>query len=670
MKILITGGAGFIGSNLTAHFTRAGHAVTVFDNFSRRGTEANLAWLQSTAAPAGVIRGDVRDAQAIVEAARGQDAIVHLAGQTTVTTSVTEPRRDFEDNAVGTFNTLEAARASDRQPIFIYTSTNKVYGGMEAAKVVEGPARYAFADMPNGVPETWPLDFHSPYGCCYSEETDVLTRTGWKRFYELSRDEDVLTYSMERGVAEFQRPTAHYAFPYQGKMYVQKNRRLQTCVTPNHRMLVAWDCNHDGLERPRLLEAQHIAGKPMAYLLGADVEGGKEADDFTLPAFAPGAKHKHRFAARAVPMADWLRFLGWYLAEGHCYRHAKTGNSTVTLTTYYRTDEAMTVMRAVGLSPVVDKHHVVATSRQHYEYLRQFGKAHAKYIPQCIKDLSKRHLVILLKALLDGDGNVTSKNSWRYTTVSEQLADDVQEIAIKCGYGASVRCDRQGFYRVYGSSTRTAQCNLDQDRTTWTDYSGTVYCVEVPNSVVLVRQNGYAYFSGNSKGAGDQYVRDYHRIYGLPTVVFRQSSIYGPRQFGIEDQGWIAFLAICVATGRPINIFGDGKQVRDILYVDDLARAFEAAVANIGRTAGQIYNMGGGPTRTLSIWTETGPMLEKLAGHPTPVSFHGWRPGDQRIYVSDISRAKADLGWEPRIGPEEGVRRLWEWVVENVKLFG
>ena len=119
MKILITGGAGFIGSNLTAHFTRAGHAVTVFDNFSRGGSESNLAWLQATAAPAGVIRGDGREPDAISSAARGQDAIFHLAGQTTVTTSVTNPRRDFEDNAVGTFNTLEAARSSDRQPIFI-----------------------------------------------------------------------------------------------------------------------------------------------------------------------------------------------------------------------------------------------------------------------------------------------------------------------------------------------------------------------------------------------------------------------------------------------------------------------------------------------------------------------------------------------------------------------
>ena len=338
MRILMTGGAGFIGCNLAAYFMRAGHEVTIFDNFSRRGSEANLAWLQQECAPGPrVVRGDVRDASAIAAAVLDQEAVFHLAGQVAVTTSVNDPRHDFESNALGTFNTLEAARASGRNPIFIYTSTNKVYGGMEEAKVIDTGPRYAFADLPNGVPETWPLDFHSPYGC--------------------------------------------------------------------------------------------------------------------------------------------------------------------------------------------------------------------------------------------------------------------------------------------------------------------------------------------SKGAGDQYVRDYQRIYGLPTVVFRQSAIYGPRQFGIEDQGWLAFFAICAATGRPFTIFGDGKQVRDLLYIDDLARAFDLAMQRIDRTAGQVYNIGGGAERVLSVWTDTRPLLEALAGRQLEVRFGDWRPGDQRIYVSDISRAKADFGWQPEVTPEQGVKRLWDWVQANKALF-
>src|SRR5216683_121933 len=114
---------------------------------------------------------------------------------------------------------------------------------------------------------------------------------------------------------------------------------------------------------------------------------------------------------------------------------------------------------------------------------------------------------------------------------------------------------------------------------------------------------------GCSKGAADQYVRDYARIYGLPTVVFRMSCIYGPRQFGTEDQGWVAHFIISALTGRPITIYGDGKQVRDVLYVSDLVRAFRLAVSRIDRTAGQVFNIGGGPANTLAVWTEFGEML-------------------------------------------------------------
>jgi CDP-paratose 2-epimerase len=338
MKLLITGGAGFIGCNLAAHFIRAGHEVTLFDNFSRRGSEANRAWLRETLVNGfAVVRGDIRDAEAVRRAAQGQEAVFHLAGQVAVTTSVLDPREDFEVNALGTFNVLEAARTSGRNPLFFYASTNKVYGGMEAEAVREAETRYEFERLAQGVPETYPLDFHSPYGC--------------------------------------------------------------------------------------------------------------------------------------------------------------------------------------------------------------------------------------------------------------------------------------------------------------------------------------------SKGAGDQYVRDYHRIYGLPTVVFRQSCIYGLRQWGVEDQGWLAHFAISAALGRPITIYGDGKQVRDVLFIDDLVRAFEMAIARIDRTAGQVYNLGGGPASQLSVWRETGPLLESLAGAPIPIQYGDWRPGDQRIYVSDIRKAKADFGWEPRIFPEEGLTRLWNWIQANRSLF-
>lgn len=338
-NILITGGAGFIGSNYAARCIARGEKVVIFDNLSRPGALSNVEWLKTTYGPEAflLLTGDVRDEKAMREAAADAEVIVHLAGQVAVTTSVMNPREDFEINARGTFNLLEAARASGRNPAVLYASTNKVYGGMEDVRVEETETDYRYADFPMGIPETQPLDFHSPYGC--------------------------------------------------------------------------------------------------------------------------------------------------------------------------------------------------------------------------------------------------------------------------------------------------------------------------------------------SKGSGDQYVRDYHRIYGLPTVVLRQSCIYGLRQFGVEDQGWVAWFVIAAVTGRPITIYGDGKQVRDVLFVEDLLDAYDAALNHLDVTAGQVYNIGGGPANTMSIWIEFKPILERLLERPIPIASGDWRPGDQRIYVSDIRKAAGDLNWTPRIGVAQGVERLYRWVLENRNLF-
>jgi CDP-paratose 2-epimerase len=174
---------------------------------------------------------------------------------------------------------------------------------------------------------------------------------------------------------------------------------------------------------------------------------------------------------------------------------------------------------------------------------------------------------------------------------------------------------------------------------------------------------------GCSKGAGDQYVRDYARIYGLRSVVFRQSCIYGPRQFGVEDQGWVAWFMIAAVTGRPMTVYGDGKQVRDILYVDDLLDGYDAAVEKIDTASGEVYNLGGGPNNVMSVWAEFGPMLENLMGEPIEVARGDWRPGDQRVFYADIRKVEGELGWKPQVGVKEGIERLFNWVKENKELF-
>jgi CDP-paratose 2-epimerase len=338
-RILITGGAGFIGSNLTHRLLGEGHEVTVFDNLSRSGCDLNLNWLRHTHGPDAVrlVNANLTDFDVLRRAAEGVNRVYHLAGQVAVTTSVKNPRQDFEDNALGTFNALEAARLVGDEPVFIYASTNKVYGGMEDAAIVEEATRYRYANLPYGVAESQPLDFHSPYGC--------------------------------------------------------------------------------------------------------------------------------------------------------------------------------------------------------------------------------------------------------------------------------------------------------------------------------------------SKGAGDQYVRDYARIYGLRSVVVRQSCIYGYRQFGIEDQGWVAWFTIAALKGRPLTIYGDGKQVRDVLFIEDLLDAYQATVHEIETASGQIYNVGGGPHNTMSIWAEFGPLLEELLERPIPVQYGDWRPGDQPVYVSDIRKAERELGWQPRVSIRQGVKDLFEWIENHQELF-
>jgi len=336
---LITGGAGFIGCNYAHRLLGRREPVMVLDSLIRPGSRHNLEWLyRNHMGPMlRVCHTDVRDAGGIAAAVAGARAVVHLAGQTAVTTSVADPRGDFEHNALGTLNVLEAARLAPHRPPVIYASTNKVYGALAAVPVAEHPTRAAFRDLPHGIPEEWPLDFHSPYGC--------------------------------------------------------------------------------------------------------------------------------------------------------------------------------------------------------------------------------------------------------------------------------------------------------------------------------------------SKGAGDQYTRDYARIFGLPAVVIRQSCIFGPRQMGLEDQGWVAWLVIAAVTGRPITIYGDGHQVRDLLWIDDLLDLYDGILARPENAAGRVYNAGGGPDRTLAVWAELGPMLEQRLSRRLAVTHAQARPGDQRVYVSDIRRAGSELGWTPRVGVEEGLDRLLEWVQAHRELW-
>ena len=191
---------------------------------------------------------------------------------------------------------------------------------------------------------------------------------------------------------------------------------------------------------------------------------------------------------------------------------------------------------------------------------------------------------------------------------------------------------------------------------------------DLPNGVDEEQNLDFHSPYGCSKGAADQYVRDYSRIYGMKTIVFRQSCIYGYRQLGVEDQGWVAWFTIAAVLGKPITVYGDGKQVRDILFIEDLLDAYDAALANLDRTNGRVYNIGGGPQNVMSV-REVIEFLSRKQNRSLPFTCADWRPGDQRVYISNISKAKADFNWEPKIHSSQGLDLLYDWVSANTELF-
>jgi len=166
---------------------------------------------------------------------------------------------------------------------------------------------------------------------------------------------------------------------------------------------------------------------------------------------------------------------------------------------------------------------------------------------------------------------------------------------------------------------------------------------------------------GCSKGAADQYVRDYARVFGLRSAVLRMSCIYGPRQFGTEDQGWIAHFLIRAIRGEPITLYGDGYQVRDALFIDDAVEAWLAVLDGIDTVSGRVFNLGGGPANTVSL-RELLALIGRLRGEAPEVHSDAWRPGDQPWYVSDIRAIGEALGWTPRVGLSEGLARLQDWL--------
>lgn len=206
--------------------------------------------------------------------------------------------------------------------------------------------------------------------------------------------------------------------------------------------------------------------------------------------------------------------------------------------------------------------------------------------------------------------------------------------------------------KVYGENVNDLPLIEDESRYRFKDIQG----VSEDLSIDLCEHTPY----GCSKLTGDLYMQDYSRLYDLNAGIFRMSCIYGTRQFGNEDQGWIAHFVISTINGKPLTIYGDGKQVRDVLYITDLIQAYDNFIQNSKKLSGQVFNMGGGPENTISL-TELLNILQQETGKKSELNYSDWRPSDQKVYISDTSKAKEKLDWKPKVTPTKGIRTLIEW---------
>ena len=209
--------------------------------------------------------------------------------------------------------------------------------------------------------------------------------------------------------------------------------------------------------------------------------------------------------------------------------------------------------------------------------------------------------------------------------------------------------------KVYGDLTKEP-INLSEWTTRWELENK--YWSGIDESYPLDFEGPY----GCSKGAGDAYCLDYAHTFNSRVIVFRMSGIYGVSQYPTEDQGWIAWFVRQAMAGALINIFGDGKQVRDILYIDDLLKAFDMALERAEATCGQVYNIGGGRENSISILELLDFMDRELGIRPSEVSYQEWRRADQKIYISNTAKAYQQFGWKPQVSKEEGIKRLYHWM--------
>lgn len=231
----------------------------------------------------------------------------------------------------------------------------------------------------------------------------------------------------------------------------------------------------------------------------------------------------------------------------------------------------------------------------------------------------------------------------------------LEHLRQKCDKSAFVYCSTN---KVYGENVDRIELEEKEKRYAFKNVKGV-------DEKMPIDHTGHSPY-GASKYVGDLYTQEYGRLYGMKTCSFRMSCIYGKRQFGFEDQGWVAWFIIASLMKKPINIFGNGKQVRDMLFADDVVKAYDLFIKS--NLKHEVFNLGGGPENTISL-IEFLNILKEKTGNEMQMTFKDWRPSDQKVYISDTSKVKEKLGWQPEINVKDGIQILLDWAKENKEMF-
>lgn len=341
------------------------------------------------------------------------------------------------------------------------------------------------------------------YALCFDDMTEILTNDGWKTFSNLEKSDLVATLSSDQDL-EWQQPTNYVYEDYSGEMIVFANNLFDLKVTPNHRMFV---------KRPwygewQFIEAENIEARQWAFLRTIPNWWGNKEDSMEIP--LPDVKKHGRlrnFNSSHIPIEEYLEMLGWYLSEGsanHANQQVEINQKKDIHPEYY--DEIVNLFESVRFHVYKRDNRIIISSKQLYEHFKIFGLQPVRYIPKCIKALRKEDLMILLETLFKGDGTFKNGKLQNYSTSSKQLADDIQEIALKCGLSAVIKCYKEGRKSNFVSKHPVYQISIGYKEITpefgiepqKEYYKGKIYCVSVPNEIILVRRNGKAIWTGNS----------------------------------------------------------------------------------------------------------------------------------------------------------------------------